>query len=240
MTPKHARAQLTMKDVSKSYGDRTVLDQVSFTVRPGDRVGVIGENGSGKSTLLRLLAEEEAPDSGEITVRFPGGTGYLSQTLPLAPDRTVQDAVDTALAELRELERDIRTAEEALTAARTPDESRLAAYGDLLTAYEERGGYQADTRVDTALHGLGLAHLARERPSARCPVANSPGSRSPAYWHPPPNFCCSTSRPTTSTSAPPPGWRSTCVPTAAPSSSSPTTGPSWSGPPPSSWRSTVT
>lgn len=164
MTPKHARAQLTMKDVSKSYGDRTVLDQVSFTVRPGDRVAVIGENGSGKSTLLRLLAEGEAPDSGEITVRFPGGTGYLSQTLALAPGRTVQDAVDTALAELRELEREIRTAEEALTAAGTPDESRLAAYGDLLTAYEERGGYQADTRVEAALHGLGLAHLTRERP----------------------------------------------------------------------------
>ncbi|MER5357450.1 ribosomal protection-like ABC-F family protein [Streptomyces sp. NPDC002785] len=164
MPPKHARAQLTMKDVSKRYGDRTVLDQVSFTVRPGDRVGVIGENGSGKSTLLRLIAEREVPDSGEITVHFPGGTGYLSQTLALAPGHTVQDAVDMALAELRELERDIRTAEEALAASGTPDESRLATYGDLLTTYEERGGYQADSRVDAALHGLGLTHLTRERP----------------------------------------------------------------------------
>ncbi|MFE6850392.1 ATP-binding cassette domain-containing protein, partial [Streptomyces sp. NPDC057674] len=50
------RAQLTLKDVSKSYGDRSVLDQLTLTVRPGEKAAVIGENGSGKSTLLRLLA----------------------------------------------------------------------------------------------------------------------------------------------------------------------------------------
>ncbi|MFF8914852.1 ribosomal protection-like ABC-F family protein [Streptomyces sp. NPDC015032] len=164
MPLKHARAQLAMKDVSKRYGDRTVLDQVSFTVRPGDRVGVIGENGSGKSTLLRLLAGAESPDGGDITVRFPGGTGHLSQTLALDPGHTVQDAVDTALAELRALERDIRTAEEALARAGNADDTRLAAYGDLLTTFEERGGYQADARVDAALHGLGIGHLTRGRP----------------------------------------------------------------------------
>lgn len=154
------RAQLTMKDVSKTYGDRTVLDQVSLTVRPGDRAGVVGENGSGKSTLLRLLAAAETPDTGEITVRFPGGTGYLAQTLDLEPVRTVQDAVDTALAELRAMERRLREAEATLGEA-GPGE--LAEYGDLLNAFEERGGYEADVRVDAALHGLGLAHLTRDR-----------------------------------------------------------------------------
>lgn len=149
-----------MKDVSRSYGDRTVLEQVSLTVRPGEKAGVIGENGSGKSTLLRLLAGAEAPDTGEITVSFPGGTGHLGQTSALDPCGTVQDAVDAALAELRDLEARMRAAEAALATA-TPDE--LDAYGDLLTTYEERGGYQADARVDAALHGLGLGHLTRDR-----------------------------------------------------------------------------
>ncbi|WP_393054068.1 ribosomal protection-like ABC-F family protein [Streptomyces sp. LN549] len=157
------RAQLTMKDVSKAYGDRAVLDQVSLTVRPGDHVGVIGENGSGKSTLLRLIAGAETPDSGEITVRFHGGTGYLTQTHALDPARTVQDAVDAALAGLRALERRIRAVEEALAAPGGVDDAQLAVYGDLLTEYEERGGYQADARVDAALHGLGLVQITRER-----------------------------------------------------------------------------
>ncbi|MFE4944258.1 ribosomal protection-like ABC-F family protein [Streptomyces sp. NPDC056641] len=154
------RAQLAMKDVSKAYGDRSVLDQVSLTVRPGEKAGVIGENGSGKSTLLRLLAGAERPDDGEITVRFPGGVGHLAQTLALDPGHTVQDAVDAALAGLRALERRIAAAETALGEA-GPDE--LAAYGELLAAYEERDGYRADARVDAALHGLGLARVTRDR-----------------------------------------------------------------------------
>ncbi|MEV8022813.1 ribosomal protection-like ABC-F family protein [Streptomyces sp. NPDC086554] len=155
-----AVAQLSVKDVTKSYGTRTVLDQVSFTVRPGEKAAVIGENGSGKSTLLRLLAAAEMPDIGEITVSFPGGTGHLAQTLNLDPDCTVQDAVDLALAELRDMERQLRTAEVHLGEA---SQEELAAYGELLIAYEERGGYEADARVDAALYGLGLAGITRDR-----------------------------------------------------------------------------
>ncbi|WP_031082352.1 ATP-binding cassette domain-containing protein, partial [Streptomyces sp. NRRL WC-3549] len=162
MSSPRARAQLSMNDVSKTYGTRTLLDQVSFTLRPGEKAGVIGENGSGKSTVLRLLSGAETPDGGDVTVRFAGGTGYLAQTLALAPDLTVQAAVDAALSELRALERLILEAEEQMSRA-DPTDARLAAYGDLLTAYEQRGGYQADARADAAMHGLGLAHLTRDR-----------------------------------------------------------------------------
>ncbi|MEU5286262.1 ABC-F family ATP-binding cassette domain-containing protein [Streptomyces sp. NPDC020755] len=167
MHPQRDRAQLAIKDVSKAYGDRSVLDQVTLTVRPGEKTAVIGENGSGKSTLLRLLAGVEQPDTGEITVRCPGGTGYLAQTLDLDPAGTVQDAVDAALAELRDLEHRIREAETGLSERKPgdpgPTDAELAAYGDLLTAYEDRDGYRADARTAAALHGLGLAHLTRDR-----------------------------------------------------------------------------
>ncbi|MET7415260.1 ABC-F family ATP-binding cassette domain-containing protein [Streptomyces rubiginosohelvolus] len=168
MHPQRDRAQLAMKDVSKAYGDRSVLDQVTLTVRPGEKTAVIGENGSGKSTLLRLLSGAEAPDTGEITVRFPGSTGYLAQTLDLDPADTVQDAVDAALAELRALEHRIREAEAGLSERKPgdpgPSDAEFAAYGDLLTAYEDRDGYRADARNEAALHGLGLGHLTRDRP----------------------------------------------------------------------------
>ncbi|WP_431919179.1 ATP-binding cassette domain-containing protein [Nonomuraea jabiensis] len=127
-----------------------------MSVKPGERVGVVGENGSGKSTLLRLLAGVERPDDGEVTLA--DDTGYLRQTLDLPPDHTVQQAVEAALAGLRAMERRIRELESALT------DDVMAEYGELLTAYELRGGYEADARVDKAFHGLGLSRVGRDRP----------------------------------------------------------------------------
>ncbi|MFG2650459.1 ribosomal protection-like ABC-F family protein [Streptomyces sp. NPDC048436] len=153
-------SQLVLRDVSYGYPERPVLERVSLSVRPGERAGVIGENGSGKSTLLRVMAGEFTPADGEVAVVSDGGTGYLAQTLRLPPHATVQDAVDDALAELRDLERRIRAAEGALGSAGAAE---LAAYGDLVAAFEAREGYRADARLDAALHGLGVPHLERSR-----------------------------------------------------------------------------
>ncbi|WP_055549952.1 ribosomal protection-like ABC-F family protein [Streptomyces kanamyceticus] len=155
-----AVSQLVLCDVSYGYPDRPVLDRVSLSVRPGEKAGVIGENGSGKSTLLRLIAGEYVPAEGEVSVVSDGGTGHLAQVPRLPPHATVQDAVDDALAELRDLERRIHEAEAALGSATAAD---LAAYGDLVAAFEARDGYRADARLEAALHGLGLPGLARSR-----------------------------------------------------------------------------
>ncbi|WP_262380106.1 ABC-F family ATP-binding cassette domain-containing protein [Nonomuraea sp. PA05] len=137
---------------------------------PGDRIGIVGENGSGKSTLMRLLAGAEHPDDG--AVRVTGEVGYLGQELDLPPTHTVQQAVDTALADLRAMERRLRELESALTeeatdakvtAAEITSAEIMDEYGELLTAYELRGGYEADARVNRAFHGLGLAHVSRDR-----------------------------------------------------------------------------
>ncbi|MFB9512301.1 ribosomal protection-like ABC-F family protein [Streptomyces purpureus] len=152
--------QISLRSVTVSRGDRLLLDDVSLTVRPGERVGVVGENGAGKSTLLHLLAGRERPDEGEVITVAERGAGILTQTPDLPPHHTVDDAIDAALAELRSMEARLRECEAALGEA---DESSLAAYGDLLTAFELRGGYEADARIDKALHALGLAHIDRRR-----------------------------------------------------------------------------
>ncbi|MCB5180689.1 ABC-F family ATP-binding cassette domain-containing protein [Streptomyces antimicrobicus] len=154
-------AQVTARDLTKSYAGRLVLDSVSCSVPAGGRLAVVGENGSGKSTLLRLLAGVERPDSGEVFVRADGGLGHLAQEEHLPAHLTVQQVVDRALADLHAMERRMR----ALEAEMGPDPAPalLTEYADLLTAFELRGGYDADARVERALDGLGLLALPRGR-----------------------------------------------------------------------------
>ncbi|WP_245545822.1 ABC-F family ATP-binding cassette domain-containing protein [Nocardia higoensis] len=150
-TQANPATQLTLRGIEKSYGPRLVLDKVSLSVAPGERVGIVGENGSGKSTLLRITAGIESPDAGVVVCHAPGGVGIVEQTLDA---ETVGGAIDSALAEVRELERAMQRAAEA---------QDMEAYGELLTAFEARDGYRADLRVEQSMHGLGLGQVGRER-----------------------------------------------------------------------------
>ncbi|QMV22817.1 ATP-binding cassette domain-containing protein [Streptomyces sp. SCUT-3] len=176
--------QITALDVTKAYDGRPVLEGVTCSLAVGGRTGVIGENGSGKTTLLRLLAGRERPDHGQVVLTAEGGTGYLAQDAHLPPHATVQEVLDDALADLRAIEARMRLLESAMAdgpggadragradvAGRTDGpggsgggEAVLSEYGDLLTLFELRGGYDADARTERALHGLGLAGLRRDR-----------------------------------------------------------------------------
>jgi macrolide transport system ATP-binding/permease protein len=153
-------AQLSLHNVTRRYDDHIVLDAVSFTVKPGEKAGIIGDNGAGKSTLLRLLAGHDRPDNGEVTVVAPDGVGHLAQSLAL-PQATVQDAIDLALADLRDLESRMRAAETELHGpAGAALAAALDAYAGLTARYEARGGYAADTRVDIS-HASGPSRSRR-------------------------------------------------------------------------------
>lgn len=94
------QAPLLASDLVRTLGARRVLDGVSLTAAPGQRIGLIGENGAGKSTLLRLLAGAGEPDAG--TVVRPPDTGFLHQEMPFDPASAIADVLDDALREARE------------------------------------------------------------------------------------------------------------------------------------------
>ena len=88
---------LDMVGVRKTYGDRTLLDNVDFFMKEGDRVGVVGVNGCGKSTFLRLAAGKEAPDEGRVSYDPNVRLGYLPQDPPFNPENNVIDQVEAGL-----------------------------------------------------------------------------------------------------------------------------------------------
>ena len=85
---------IEFKDVSKGYGDRLLIDKLSFAVPPGAIVGIIGPNGAGKSTLFRMITGAEKPDSGEVAIGSSVKMAVVDQTRDaLEGDKTVFDYV---------------------------------------------------------------------------------------------------------------------------------------------------
>ncbi len=92
------RSPLSASHLTKGYGGRVVLDDLSFALTPQSRVLLVGENGAGKSTLLRLILGHEMPDAGDVTLNPRVNTGYLSQERgALDPNTTLFDAYSHGL-----------------------------------------------------------------------------------------------------------------------------------------------
>jgi macrolide transport system ATP-binding/permease protein len=140
--------------ISVHYGDRRVLSDVSLTVPPGARIGLIGENGVGKSTLLRVLAGAEAPDSGVVS--RPRRVGFLWQEVRFRPEDTLAALMEDALAEVRAIERELEAASAALAG---DDPAAAARYDDALSAAERAEVWTAESRRDALLDGLGVGAI---------------------------------------------------------------------------------
>ena len=89
---------IEFKSVSKSFGDRLLIDDLSFKVPPGAIVGIIGPNGAGKSTLFKLIAGKESPDSGEVTIGKTVRMAFVDQSRDdLSNDKTVWEDISGGL-----------------------------------------------------------------------------------------------------------------------------------------------
>ena len=102
---------LACTNITKSFGDVTILNQVSFHINEREKAAIVGINGAGKSTLLKVIMKELSADSGEVIVAKGATIGYLSQHQDLASDRTVYEEMLSVKEDLLKTEARIREIE---------------------------------------------------------------------------------------------------------------------------------
>lgn len=149
---------ITCENVCFGYDDKRILENVSFTVNEGERIGLIGGNGEGKTTLLKLLTRDLLPDEGKIFTKSNLKIGYLEQNGGFDSDKTVFEemrSVFSAIGELRSLEHEM---------AKTPFGSReyaaiAARYERLNKLIAAEDGYNAEVKIRTVLGGMGFEKM---------------------------------------------------------------------------------
>jgi ATP-binding cassette subfamily F protein uup len=147
---------LSVEAISKDYGLRPILENVSLGLNRDDRVGVVGVNGSGKSTFLRLIAGAERPDAGRIILADGVSIGYLPQNPPYVAEETVLEAVFAASDARMRLLLDYERACGELAAAGADDQRALDRVSELAHRLEASGAWELETNARTVLGRLGI------------------------------------------------------------------------------------
>jgi ATP-binding cassette subfamily F protein uup len=154
---------LDVSQLRKIVGDRTLFEDVTLTIRRGEKVGLVGLNGAGKSTLGRVLAGLEEADGGKISRRRESTVEYLEQEPHFGPGRSIREVVLEGLTDWNETKRRFETLTEALAEAVDPDEqTRLAVEqakaGDAL---ERQGGWEREYEAEATVGHLGISDFRR-------------------------------------------------------------------------------
>ena len=143
---------LIVRDVSRSFAGRTILDSISFVVNPGERIGLIGPNGAGKSTLLRIIAGEEQADRGAVALSPRERIGVLRQGFADLEHGTLADLLDPPSGGLAGAALDL----DRILSDGDGSEAWITAYEQALERFEAAGGYEARDALTAALSRMGL------------------------------------------------------------------------------------
>jgi ATP-binding cassette subfamily F protein 3 len=138
---------LTLSEVSKSYGSRTLFEEVSLSINYGERIALVGANGAGKSTLFSIILGTGECDSGSVVIDKHTTIGYLPQETAATGDETVLELACSITPEHGKL---MRILAEGTASGKTDTEE----YHDALGRYAELGGYQNEPKAKQILKGL--------------------------------------------------------------------------------------
>lgn len=147
---------IRLDHLTKTFAGVVVLQDVSWQIEAGRRIGLIGPNGSGKSTLMNIIAGLMAPDDGTIERSRHVRLGHLTQEMTVEGDRTLFAEVREAFRALLDMQEEMAVLESKLAQSQASD-AELQRYGALMDEFTARQGYAIEARVEATLFGLGFS-----------------------------------------------------------------------------------
>ncbi len=147
---------INLKNISKSFLDKTILSDISLSINDKDRIGLLGVNGAGKSTLLNIIAGILEYDFGEISYKKNLTIGYLKQNDKLNEDLSLREEINDSLKEIYQIREEIKELSEEI-AKDSSNKILLDKYDELMDIYLSYDGDNAELRIKTVLQGMGFA-----------------------------------------------------------------------------------
>ena len=144
---------LSLVDVSKAYGPKTLFENANLQINAGDRVGLVGPNGAGKSTLFKIILGEESEDTGRVSMAKKADIGFLPQQVAEDYDGSVLELSTRISSEWESLHRMRRETVEARPDVAFEDTDAYGAYQEQWAALD---GANVETKAKTVLAGLGF------------------------------------------------------------------------------------
>ncbi len=146
---------ISIKDMEKYYGATRVLENISFDVKPGEKIGVVGLNGSGKTTLLKVICGIEEYEKGIMAIRKGATIGYLDQIPEHLDNHKIIDILYSAFNDVLEIKKKMVYLENHMKDTNEEDlELKLKKYGELQETFEYMGGYDIEKNIKRVCTGL--------------------------------------------------------------------------------------
>lgn len=160
---------LSCKDIKKSYGIDIILENVTFNINEGEKVGLIGPNGAGKSTLFKIITHQAEYDSGDLFIDKNKTLGYLAQHLSLNFSSTIYYELLTVFEDLLNLENKLNKLENLMNEPYNPEKEEyhnkvIKDYTLCSELYTNRGGYTYKGEISKVLKGLGFTEEDYNKP----------------------------------------------------------------------------
>ena len=148
---------LACQNITKAFGSKEILKDVSFHVNEKEKLAIVGINGSGKTTLLKIIMGEETPDNGQVILSKDTTVGYLSQHQDISFDNTIYGEMLATKQYILDMEANIRRLEQDMKHAEGEElEKILEVYNRLSSKYDRDNGYSYESEINGVLKGLGF------------------------------------------------------------------------------------